>query len=257
MKKTNLETYYYDEQIKNYMYQFAAIFSELQVAVGRNDNAPDGGLVEVPVKYGNADRVVSAILSDNVQNKPVRLPAIAVNLLSLELAPDLRKGVGSTDRYVYMPLGGDITEDLKSVNRYMPIPYRARVEAAIMTSNIDQMWQILEQVLMLFDPMLQLQLTDNRHDWRMIQTVELDGINPEENYPSGTEPRVILQSLTFNFPIHISPPIDVRNNVIQKIRLRVAATSKGASLSETLAGMDSGDFFETEINSKDFNLPKN
>ena len=65
--------YYYDAQLKNYILQFMAIFSGLQVQIGKW-NTQDERLISVPVHYGHMDRVVAAIIAEQpLASMPVTL----------------------------------------------------------------------------------------------------------------------------------------------------------------------------------------
>lgn len=220
MKKST-SSYFYDGQIKKYIIQFMAIFSDMKVCFGDNDNDRDSNLVPVNIKYGSIDRVVAHVLSEHTQNKPLRLPVMAAELIGIELAPEARKGVGTVDRDVTFNRGGTFPDDVRAVYKYQPIPYRMRMELSLLASNNEQLLQMLEQILMIFDPQLQIQTSDQLQDWTRIGTVELDSIGNEINYPSGTDPRVLSYNLTFNFIVYLSPPLNVRNNIIQAIKLRV------------------------------------
>jgi hypothetical protein len=139
----------------------------------------------------------------------------------LELAPERLHGVNQTDTRTLLKQGGVFPDDIEVIKRVMPIPYNMQMELAIYASNTDQMYQILEQILMLFDYDLQLQFNDKSFDWTKITSLELQSINTEENYPGGTERRVILWTLSFKMPIWLSPPLDVRKDVIQSISIRI------------------------------------
>lgn len=211
--------YYYDGQIRKYLLQFCNIFAGLKVQTGKGEcNEPE--FMTVPIRVGSKDRVVAALEAGNTQNKPLSLPMMAASVTGLSLSPN-RKGVGVVDRRVYLPMGGVFPDDLRSVVRVMPIPYIMSVELAIYASNTQQLHQILEQVLVLFDPVLQIQTSDGAFDWTKLVSVELTGINNEENYPPGGDRRIITWSLNFEMPIYISAPLDVRDEIVRKIIIRV------------------------------------
>jgi hypothetical protein len=107
----------------------------------------------------------------------------------------------------------------------MPIPYIMTTELAIIASNTQQMHQILEQLLVLFDPILQIQTSDAALDWTKIASVELTGINNEENYPPGGERRLLMWTLTFATNIWLSAPVDMKDDVVRKITLRIGDLS--------------------------------
>jgi len=230
---TGIETYYYEHQLKNYQVQFMAIFSNMQVMVGKNETQ-DNRLINVPIYYGAQDRVVAAIKADNTQNKPVRIPAMSTIMSRIDLAPELYKGVAQTRRNTRMPTGGIFPDDLEVIEQRMPVPYRAEFELSMWASNQDQHHQIVEQILMLFDPTLQIQTSDDIFDWTRLSTVELTGINNEENVPPGNDRRVIQSSFTFTVPVYISVPSNIHRRYVEDIYLRVGAVSQMASTNQQM-----------------------
>ena len=57
--------FFYDEQIRRFLLQFARIFSNFQVEYGRNEEGTDHTLVRVPVRYGDATRQAQTIFQEN------------------------------------------------------------------------------------------------------------------------------------------------------------------------------------------------
>ena len=214
-----IRNYYYNQQLKKFIVGFANIFTGLKVRTGL-DGCGEITEVEVPIIYGSRDRVVSAIGASNTQNKQYTLPMLACYQTGLELDPNRMKGVNQVDRRSYLEQGGIFPDDIKSIKRVMPVPYNMQMELAIHASNTDQLYQILEQILILFDYDLQLQFNDASFDWSRITSLFLLGITNEENYPTGIDRRVIIWSLSFSLPIWLSPPIEVRNEIIRAITLR-------------------------------------
>jgi hypothetical protein len=219
-----INNYYYEGQLRSYLLQFCNIFTGLQVKTGKGECA-EPEYITVPISIGSRDRVVAAIQAGNTQNRPFAVPAMVANMTSLALSPN-RKGVGIVDRRTFLPAGGVYPNDLRTVTRVMPIPYIMTTELSIYASNTQQMHQILEQLLMLFDPVLQIQTSDSALDWTKIASVELVGLNNEENYPPGGDRRMITWSLSFDMPIYISAPVDIKDDVVRKIVIKLGDLDK-------------------------------
>lgn len=211
-----INTYFYEGQLRSYLLQFCHIFAGLQVQTGKGEC--DAEFITVPISVGSRDRVVAAIAAGNTQNRPFSIPAMTANITGIELSPN-RKGTGIVDRRLHMPRGGVFPDDLKTLVRVMPIPYVLSLELSIYASNIQQRDQILEQILILFNPTLEIQTSDVAEDWTKLTTVELTGINNEENNPPGGDRRIIMWSLNFSMPIQISIPMDIRDELVKKIIL--------------------------------------
>lgn len=230
----NENTFFYDEQLKAYIVQFMAVFSGMQTRIGKNDFGSATNLAYVPIRYGTADRVAQAILAENTQNKPIRLPTMAATLIGIELALDKMKGTDTKSRYTTFPVGGSFPDDLSVVELMMPIPYEAFFELSIMSSNTDQQLQIIEQILLLFNPTLQLQLSDDPHDWKKLTMLQLNNITLEERIPAGLENRVIVSSFTFQATVMMSPPAQIKKNFIKSIKLRLEAVRHSQDVLEVV-----------------------
>lgn len=254
---TNENTYYYDSQLRNYILQFMAVFAGLKVSVGENDSGDQDRLIYVPIRYGSTDRVVAAIKSDNTTNKPIRLPTMVAYLSGLQLSPDARKGVSVVERRTFLDRGRAFPTDLQVIEREQPVPYMAVFQLSIMSSNTDQQYQLLEQILTLFNPIIQIQTSDDVHDWKRITTVELMDIGLEENFPMGTDNRILQNTLTFNVPIYLAPPTVINRNYIADIKLRLAAVDGNSSVLDVVSDVNRAfPDYKTLASQKDIKFPK-
>lgn len=256
---SDLEAYYYDHQLLRYIIQFMAIFSNMRVKVGAGATLPPR-LIKVPILYGSRDRVVAAIKGDNTQNKPVRVPTMSAIIRNMEMAPDLRKGIGQTRRKTVMPLGQVFPDGVQVIHQMMPVPYRARFELGVYASNTDQHFQMMEQILTLFDPIVQIQIGDDPFDWTILSTVELKNINWEENFPSGPDQRVIQSTLEFEVPVYLSPPAEFKKNYIADIKVRLGVVARTVDLNNSYqvieALNDSGAVYEDVFTLADIDIEK-
>jgi len=215
-----IQEYWYDRQLRNYILQFCSVFTGLNVMTGKGEDGKQA-MFGVPVIVGSKDRVAAALMASNTQNKPFGVPVMAAQLIGLDLAPERKKGVGVVDRKVFLKTGGLFPDDLNVVHRIMPIPYNANMELTLYASNTEQLHQMLEQILLLFDPVLQIQISDAPFDWTKITDVELTGISNEENYPVGPDRRIINWTLNFVMPIYLSAPMDLKDDIIRQINIRL------------------------------------
>lgn len=230
--------YYFAAQLKRYITQFSAIFAGMSVRVGVSADQ-ESRLIRVPVVYGSMDRVVAWIKSEQTQNKPLRLPTFSTYLRSIEQAPDLRKGVGATRRStVARNDGKPFPENVGVVHQLMPIPYRAAFELNVFASNTLQHQQIMEQLLILFDPQLQIQTSDDPYDWTQITTVTMTSIQWEVNFPAGADRRIMQSTLLFEVPLYLSGPAVFKQNYIRDILLRLAVVPSATDFSNSQSVLD-------------------
>jgi hypothetical protein len=216
--------YFYNEQLRKYMLQFCAIFSGLKVQTGL-DGCGNTEFLEVPCLIGNKERVVAAILAGHTQNLPYSLPALSVHMRGLSMDDSRRKAYGYVDHRVAMKTGGAFPDDLYVVQRAMPNPFLMQIELTINASNTNQLHQILEQILVLFNPDLQIQTSDAEFDWTKITTVKMTEITNEENYPSGQDRRIMQWTLGFEMPIFLSIPMGIRDEVVKKVVIQIGDMS--------------------------------
>lgn len=234
MTDNSLVNFYYGAQIKRYIIEFMAIFSGLKVSIGKNDNNSQTNLIEVPITYGSKDRVVAAILAENTQNKMIRVPTMATNISEFNMAPELMKGQGQKQKKVRLPLGETLPDGLKTVELMVPIPYTMKMNLAIIASNTDQNLQILEQIMQLFNPVLQIQTSDEYMDWTKITTVTMEAIVLPEEYPAGNTKRLITSEFTFSLPIYLSPPANIRTDFIKRFKLGIQIFTSDVNLAQQL-----------------------
>ncbi len=205
--------WFYDGQIRRYIGQTIRMLS------GFKYQAADGTQKTVPVMYGDMTRQVGAVIKDNSENKLQSAPRIAVYVTGL--AMDKTRLSDAT--YVskvhirereFDENTGEYTQkqgNNYTVERLMPTPYKLTVKADIWTTNTDMKLQIMEQILMLFNPSLEIQTTDNFLDWTSLTVVELTDITfSSRSIPMGNETEIDIGTLTFETPIWISPPTKVK-----------------------------------------------
>lgn len=222
--------YFYDASIRRYLLQFVRIFGNFTVQKGFD--AQGNPVYEtVPARYGDMSRQVGHILKDNSENTLNAVPFISCYVNNLEMKPDLRrypqfeetlqviekKFDEATHTYVDEP------GQSYDVTRYQPVPYLLTMTVDIWTSNTDQKLQLLEQILVLFNPGINLHTNQNTLDWTSLAYCELTGTNwSSRSLPSGTDTVIDVATLTFEMPIFISPPVSVRRmNIIQTILTQV------------------------------------
>ncbi len=237
----NIQGYFYNRQVKRYIGVFMAAFAGLQVETGKRDDGQTRFL-NVPVVYGSKDRVVASILADHTQNKPIRLPTMSVYLRGMDLALDRQKGMGMVRNTPHVPDGGLLPDDVVNLKQRMPVPYDLDLELSIYTSNMDQHLQIVEQIIMMFDPSIQIERSDAPYDWAKNVVITMRNIEFDENYPAGTERRKVQSSIRFTMPAWIETPAQYRNDLVKTIKLRIQAIADMAAFVDSVAVAQDSDY---------------
>jgi hypothetical protein len=113
----------------------------------------------------------------------------------------------------------------------MPVPYKLTINLDIWTSNTNQKMQILEQIVVLFNPALEIQNTDNYIDWTSLTVCNLERVNwSSRTIPINAENPIDVATLTFSIPIWISSPAKVKKlGVIERIVASVFDANGDAS----------------------------
>jgi hypothetical protein len=205
--------YFYDGQIRRYITQMVRLMSNFSVSDSNNN------LTQIPVMYGDLSRQVANIIKDNSENKIPSAPRIAVYVTGLEMDRErtadssfvskvnIRERAYDENNEEYLNTQGKNY----TVERLMPSPYILRLQADIWAANTEQKLQILEQILVLFNPSFEIQTTDNYLDWTSLSVVNLDGVTfSSRSIPVGVDSEIDVANLQFNTPIYLTPPAKVK-----------------------------------------------
>ena len=219
--------FFYDGQVRRYVTQFMRFF------IGFKYKSGDGEERHVPVTYGDLTRQVASIIRDNSENKMPTVPRIACYITGLELDtsrlsdPSFVSKVHIRER-AYTNENGVVEYanhqgGSYTVERLHPTPYKLKLKADLWTSNTDQKLQLLEQILVFFNPSFEIQTTDNYIDWTSLTTVTLDTVNfSSRTIPQGTDTDIDVCSLEFTTPIYISTPAKVKKlGIVQNIKFNI------------------------------------
>ena len=211
-------SFFYDGQVRRFITQFMRMISNIQVEFGRDRNNVIA-LQRVPVYYGDSSRQVASILKNNSENTLSAVPAIAVYVSALSYDrervqdPSMVSSVRLRERK-YDPTTGEYTNqqgDIVTVDRPMPVPYKLTLKADIWTSNTEQKLQLLEQLMVLFNPSMEIQSSDNYVDWTSLTVVTLTDMSwSSRSVPVGAEEPIDIATMTFEIPIWISAPAAVK-----------------------------------------------
>lgn len=222
-----MTNFFYDKQIKRYLTQIVSVFSYFEVEFGK-DNDDNVVYRRVPVKYATNDKMTASILRNNSENTMLNVPAMSVYITGLDYQRERMQDPSFVDRmnirqkrydtetqsYTNAP-GNSFT-----VERHMPAPYNLQFNVDIWTSNTEQKLQLLEQILVLFNPDFEIQSTDNYLDWTSLSYMNLENVNySSRSVPTGSPEDVLdVATLTFSSPIWISPPAKLKKlGVIERV----------------------------------------
>jgi hypothetical protein len=230
--------FFYDNQIRRFLIQFAKIFSNWQVTRG---NDPDGNpiLVRVPIMYGDSSRQAATILANNSASNLPSAPMITYYISGVEYDQkrtqdpwfvdkiNVRQRAYNAETQSYETTQGQAF----TVERLMPVPYNLRVTVDFWTTNYQQKLEIFEQIATLFNPALEIQATDNFIDWTSLSVVFQDGLTfSSRSIPQGTSNPIDIMTWKFYMPIWISTSSKLKKmGVVEKI---IASIFKGQAMQD-------------------------
>ena len=228
--------YWYSGQLRNYRLQFIRAFSNFSYSVGTN---PDGTpiLVRVPCRYGDPTRIAATIVKGNSENKLLTTPFITCWISGLTLAPNRRQGPQIVDTVLVneRAYNQDTNQydntpgNRYSVNRYMPVPYELSMSVDMWTNNESVKEQLVEQIMVLYNPAIEVQTSNNPIDWTVLTWIEMqDQITwSSRTIPIGTENPIDVLTMVFRFPIWITPPAQVnQQRIIENIVTTIVQGTK-------------------------------
>lgn len=206
--------YYYDGQFRRYIQQFARLFSDFKVFVGKNEQGIEI-YQNVPIVYGDAARDAHHIFKSNSENKVNSTPLFAFYINGIDLDSVRRTNPNGIDTEVAQ---GSNNKEIYRIIKPQPIPYILTINLDLWTSNTEQKNQLSEQILILFNPTINLYTTKSKFDHTWLTYTELTNINWSNNPVSeGVDKILDVMTLTFAVPVSLSPPYRIQHsNIIEK-----------------------------------------
>ena len=228
--------FFYDQQIRRFLIQFAKIFSNWYVTNGKDPNG-NQILVRVPIMYGDSSRQAANIIAKNSASNLPSAPLITYYITGLEYdqrrtqepyyvdRTQVRQRAYDPETRSYETTQGQAF----TVERLMPVPYTLRITVDFWTTNYNQKLELIEQLGTLFNPSLEIQSTDNFIDWTSLSVVYQDGLTfSSRSIPQGTNNPIDVLTWKFYMPIWISTSTKLKKaGVIHKV---IASIFKGQSL---------------------------
>lgn len=212
--------YFYDAQLKRILVQLMSVFCGYQTMTG---NQRDGKVRfrDVPVVYGDMSRAAAYAMGPqgDQSNQVNYLPMIALYMTKLSQSNERRLAPQHVEKFNYFERAKDPDGNLligeagkkKTVERFMPVPYDMGISVSIWASNNDEAYQLVEQIATIFNPDMEIQLSNSPADWTFLTSLIFDGdINMEKAIPGGgdTDPMYVFQ-MNFNTTVFMSPPAKV------------------------------------------------
>jgi hypothetical protein len=213
--------FFYDEQIRRYLYQIVRAFSGFQYM-------PGNGIPRlVPCRMATQNRQVGHIMRNNSENTLMTCPMITVFIKGLAINRERTQDPSFISRVAVNERAIDATTNTYTntlgnqytVERRMPHPVDATIQIDVWTSNEMQKHQLFEQMFIMFNPGFDIQSSDNPLDWTALTTMLLEDVTwSSRAIPIGTGDEIDIMSFTFKLPLWINPPALVKEqHLIQQV----------------------------------------
>ncbi|AFC21677.1 tail sheath [Cronobacter phage vB_CsaM_GAP32] len=216
--------YYYDGQFRRLLKHLIRVFGEFQVRNGVDEDGKPK-YKSVPARYADISRLAAYIIAGNSENVMPSTPMITINVQSLKFdrpnlrAPASHTTVMGTNK---SPAENEYVDELDKqyqITRYNPTPWKLTFNVNIWTTTLTNKMELFEQIATLFNPSVTLQMSENPLDWTSAVDVELTDCQfSTRGFPQGTDTDLDIMVLTFECPIWLSLPANVKQaKLIQQI----------------------------------------
>tara|TARA_B110000444_G_scaffold150545_1_gene140874 strand:+ start:8875 stop:9912 length:1038 start_codon:yes stop_codon:yes gene_type:complete len=211
-------TYFYNETIKRCVSVFGTMFNNIEFKKVKADGTILSSPM-VPISYGPKQKFLDRISEEaNLSDKnrsAISLPRMAFELTGFEY--DVQRQQNKLIRAVK-----PITESNgKKGFQYAPAPYNLNFTLSILTKNMNDALQIVEQILPYFQPeyTVTMKMVDTMADHRDVPIV-LNSVSFQDDYEgSFDDRRVIEYTLDFTMKTYFFGPIYTGNiikNVVER-----------------------------------------
>ena len=212
-------TYFYNETIKRSVSIFGTLFNNITLKKIKADGTVVGQQI-VPISYGPKQKWLERITVDPKERDGnitgMTFPRMAFELSGIEY--DATRQQNKLIRSQKSTLESD---GVKRGFQYNPAPYTLSFKLSIMTKNMNDALQIVEQIIPYFQPeyTVTMKMIDSMTDYRDVP-ITLKTVAFEDNYESGFEERRFIEySLDFDMKLYFFGPVytgKIIKNVIER-----------------------------------------
>ena len=216
--------YFYDGQFRRTLKHLIRVFGGFQVQHGV-DAEGNPRYKPVPCRYADFSRMAMYIINGGSENVQQYAPMMTISVASLKIArQDVRAPMSQT-----VVMGENVSTGVNqyekkldkqwAVERYNPVPWDLTFNVNIWTTTTQAKLELFEQIASVFNPSIQLQLSENPLDWTSLTNIELmDCEFSSRGMTQGTDTDLDIMTLTFKCQIWLSlPAIVSQPKLIQQI----------------------------------------
>ena len=227
-------TYFYNETIKRCVSVFGTMFNNIQYKKVKSDGTVLTSPI-VPLSYGPKQKFLDRIAEEpNLSDKnrsAISLPRMAFELTGFEY------DVQRQQNKLHRTIKSSSESDGKRGFQYSPAPYNLNFTLSILTKNMNDALQIVEQILPYFQPeyTVTMKMVDSMSENRDVPIV-LNSVSFQDDYEGSFEDRRIIEyTLDFTMKTYFFGPV-YTGNIIKSVQER------------TFIGDGNNQFTTTQIN---------
>ena len=177
--------YWYNAQVRTIVLHTQRLFSNFYISTGKDENGKDK-LKRVPVIFMTSDKSVASIINKNTDTIIETAPKMVLTISDIRLNNDLISGspyyeyeTEITEKKFNDESGNYEYEPGNSyhIKRLNPVPLGFVFKLYVLTTKLEQKFQLLEQIRALFSPTLELQTSENPLDWTRLTAITLTNLN--------------------------------------------------------------------------------
>lgn len=234
-------TQFYHETIRTAVSVFGSLFNNLVI------KRRDGKVVPVPIAYGPRVKWLDAQnqLSQNNEAFENLLPRMSYELVSMEYDTNRKLNTKQNVTAISPLLGG------RGPRINAPVPYSLGFKLYLQTKNLNDGWQIIEQILPFFQPAYTVRVRNfpdtpqfgrNPLDSNMLQPlneydmpITLESVTWEDEYEGDLQTRRDVQwELTFETKVHMWGPV-IPATIIYDARAAIGAVTANDQIYQDIA----------------------
>lgn len=226
-----MSQYFYDKQFRRYILQVIRIFSEFEVDMGK------GVTKVVPCMMGDLSTIAAAALNRNSENTVLPLPLISVYITALQLNDEMRHApwVDGRSQFTEKAVNDEGNRINKpaykwEIRQHMAVPFKLEFNVDIATSSLNQKMELLEQILVLFNPGFNIKVNKSPFDAHNQSFIKITNVQWSSKTPPDIpiDGAVEYSTLTFEIdPVWLGTPAKIKKqSLIQHIILNVDVGEK-------------------------------
>ena len=200
---------FYHQHLRKITYSFGTLFNDLEIQ-RTNESSEVIQTIKIPLSYAPKELWVTRIQQDPNPEDPeysnkvqVVLPRIGYEMKSMNY--DSARKLQTIGQNVRV----NTQDNLELLTQFNPVPWNIHYSVYIMTRNIDDSLQIIEQILPFFEPNFSITIQE-MPDMNILRDVPVvfNGIDSEIIYEGGLDKtRVSLWTLNFVVKANLYQPI--------------------------------------------------